>query len=149
MRSDQLKRRQFVTLLGGAAAASSSLWPLAVRAQQPGRVRRIGILSRGVETERIVQAERGALREGLAKLGWTEGRNVRFEFRISADDPDLLRTHAEELVRLAPDVIVVGSVPATRLVLLRTRSSDSCRNCTGAARSRRHSGRTALMRRSD
>ena len=62
------------------------------------------------------------MREGLAKLGWIEGRNVRFDLRFSADDPDRLRAHADELVRLAPDVIVVVSGPATQALLQRTRT---------------------------
>jgi putative ABC transport system substrate-binding protein len=113
-----MQRRAFITLLGGAAAA----WPLAARAQQDGRVRRIGILERGIETDRVVQAQQGAMREGLAKLGWIEGRNVRFDLRYSADDPDRLRANADALVRLAPDIIAVSSLPATRLVLQRTRT---------------------------
>jgi putative tryptophan/tyrosine transport system substrate-binding protein len=112
-----MRRREFITLLGGAAA-----WPLAARAQQDGRVRRIGILTRGVETDRVVQAQHAALRERLAELGWTEGRNVRFDRRLSDDDPDRLRAQADELVRLAPDVIVVGSLPASRALLERTRT---------------------------
>jgi putative ABC transport system substrate-binding protein len=113
-----IRRREFITLLGGAAAA----WPLAAGAQQDGRVRRIGILSRGPEIERVTQAQRRAMEEGLAKLGWIEGRNVRFDLRFSDDDPDRLRAQADELVRLAPDVIAVASVPATRALLQRTRT---------------------------
>jgi putative ABC transport system substrate-binding protein len=113
-----MRRREFITLLGGAAAA----WPLAAGAQQDGRVRRIGILSGRDEADPVTQVQQGALREGLAKLGWIEGRNVRFDLRFSADDPDRLRAHADELVRLAPDVIAVGSLPATRALLQRTRT---------------------------
>ena len=113
-----MRRREFITLLGGAAAA----WPLDVRGQQGGRVRRIGILDRGAETDRSIQARQSALREGLAKLGWIEGRNVRFDLRYSADDPDRMRAHADELVRLAPDVIAVLSSAATRVLLQRTRT---------------------------
>jgi putative tryptophan/tyrosine transport system substrate-binding protein len=105
-----MKRREFIAGLGGAVA-----WPLAARAQQAERVRRIGILSRGDTTDRILQGD------WLAKLGWIEGRNVRFD-RFSADDPDRLRVLAGELVRLAPDVIVVISLPATRMVLQQTRT---------------------------
>jgi putative ABC transport system substrate-binding protein len=113
-----MRRRDFITLLGGTAAT----WPLAARAQQGGPVRRIGILERDVATDPVVQARHGALREELAKLGWIEGRNVRFESRHSANDPERLRAHADELVGLAPDIITVGSLPATRLVLQRTRT---------------------------
>src|SRR5262245_31839215 len=113
-----MRRRGFITLLACAAAT----WPFAARAQQDGRLRRIAILTRGVETERVVQALLGALRDGLAKRGWIEGRNLRLDVRLSDDDPDLLRAHADELVRLAPDVIVSGSLPATRSVLQQTRT---------------------------
>src|SRR4051812_19553642 len=114
-----MRRREFILLLGAAAATA---WPSSARAQQGGRLRRIGILTRGIERERVVQAQLRALREGLAKLGWSEGGNVQFDVRLSDDDPDLLRAHAEELVRLAPDVIASGSLAATRSVLERTRT---------------------------
>jgi putative tryptophan/tyrosine transport system substrate-binding protein len=113
-----MQRRQFITLLGGAATA----WPLVARAQQDGRVRRIGYLDVGDEADRIVRAREGAMREGLAKLGWVEGRNVRFDIRDSARDADRLRAHADELVRLAPDVIVVVSGPAAQALLQRTQN---------------------------
>jgi putative tryptophan/tyrosine transport system substrate-binding protein len=111
-----VERRKCLVVLGGAV-----LWPLAARAQQDGRVRRIGILTRGVETAPVVQAQLGAVREGLAQRGWTEGRNVRFDIRLYDDDPDLLRAHAQELVRLAPDCIVAGSRPSTLALLQLTR----------------------------
>jgi putative ABC transport system substrate-binding protein len=116
--SPPIRRREFITFIGGAAAA----WPVAARAQQDGRVRRVGILIRGAETDRTVQAQQSALREGLAKLGWIEGRNVRIDLRYSADDPDRMRANADELVRLAPDVIAVNSEAATRTLLQRTRT---------------------------
>jgi putative ABC transport system substrate-binding protein len=77
-----MKRREFIALIGGAAA-----WPVRARAQQAERVRRIGILWRGDVNEGVVQTLRGVLLGGLAKLGWIEGRNVRFDLRYSADDP--------------------------------------------------------------
>ena len=107
-----IARRSFITFLASAAA-----WPLAARAQQ---MRRIGILQRGDGNDPVVQVQLDALREELAKLGWFDGRNVRFDHRFSADDPDRLRAHADELVRLAPDVIVASSRPATRALLQRT-----------------------------
>jgi putative tryptophan/tyrosine transport system substrate-binding protein len=112
-----MQRREFITLLGAAAA-----WPLDALAQQNGQVRRIGILEIGQETDRALRARWDAMREGIAKLGWTEGRNVRFDFRFSADDPDRMRAHADELVRLGPDVIAVASGPATQALLQRTRT---------------------------
>jgi putative ABC transport system substrate-binding protein len=113
-----MERRKFITLIGGLAAA----WPLDVRAQPDGRVRRIGILWRGDATEGPVQAQQGALRQELTKLGWIEGRNVRFDVRYSADDPDRMRMHADELVGLGPDVIAASSNPVTQAVLQRTRT---------------------------
>jgi putative ABC transport system substrate-binding protein len=111
-----MRRREFIALLGGAGAIA----PFAAHAQQDGRLRRIGILERGDGNDPVVQSRQGALREELAKLGWFEGRNVRFDPRFSTDDPDRLRVHADELVRLAPDVIVAPSRPATRALQQRT-----------------------------
>ncbi len=113
-----MRRRGFIALIGGAAAA----WPLEVRAQQAERVRRIGVLWRGDVTEGVVQAQQGALREELAKLGWIEGRNVRFYLRYSADNPGRFRTLADELVDLDPDVIAASSFPVAQAVLRRTRT---------------------------
>ena len=113
-----MRRRAFITLLGGAAA-----WPRAADAQQQDRrVQRIGMLEIGDEADRIVQARQRAMRDGLAKLGWTEGRNAQFDIRFSGDDADRMRTHADELVRLAPDIIAVVSGPATHALLQRTRT---------------------------
>ena len=99
-----MKRRQFITLLGGAAA-----WPLAARAQQPSGMRRIGVLMNLAENDPESQARIAAFREGLAKLGWTEGRNVQIEYRWIAGDPDRARAYAAELVKLNPDVIFAGT----------------------------------------
>ena len=112
-----MRRREFIGLLSGAAAL-----PLAAHAQQDGRVRRIGILDVSDETDHIVQARWGATREVLAKLGWVEGRNVRFDLRFSASDPDRRRSHADELVRVAPDVICVAGGPAAQALLQRTQT---------------------------
>jgi putative ABC transport system substrate-binding protein len=113
-----MRRREFITLLGGAAA----MWPLAARAQQDGLMRRVGILDRGDEGDPAVQLRHGAMREGLAKLGWIEGRNVRFDSRFAIDSPDRLRAQADELVHLAPDAIAVNTLQATRTLLQRTRN---------------------------
>jgi len=123
-----MRRRDFIAGLGGAAA-----WPLAARAQQADRVRRIGILDVAVETDRDAQAHHDVMREELAKLGWIEGRNVRFDLRFSAGDPDRIRVHADQLVRLAPDVIAVTSWAATRTLLQRTRTIPIVFNNVGDA----------------
>src|SRR5262252_8724487 len=106
--SESMQRRSFLALLGTSAAAA---WPVAAGAQQ---VRRIGVLFNGVENDRIQQAMLGELREGLATLGWIEGRNLRIELRWGASDPDRLEAHARELVSLAPVVIVADAGVATR-----------------------------------
>src|SRR5262252_8036037 len=110
-----LRRREFITLLGGAAA-----WPLAAGAQQFERMRRIGWLI--ARAESVSQADRAAFQEALAKLGWTEGRNLRIDLRFAADDPDHIRAFAMELVGLAPDVIVTGAAVATRAVQQQTQT---------------------------
>jgi putative ABC transport system substrate-binding protein len=112
-----MRRREFIAGLGSVAA-----WPLAASAQQDGRVRQVGILDVAAETDRIAQTLHEVMREELAKLGWIEGRNVRFDLRFSAGDPDRMRAHADELVRLAPDVIAATSLAATRTLLQRTRT---------------------------
>jgi putative tryptophan/tyrosine transport system substrate-binding protein len=102
----KLKRRTFITLLGGAAAA----WPLAARAQQPnkfGRVGRLSPLSFAAETPML-----GGLRQGLSELGWIEGQNLAFELRFADGNVDRLPQLADELVRANVDVIVTGSSPA-------------------------------------
>jgi putative ABC transport system substrate-binding protein len=105
MQLDQLKRREFITLLGGAAAA----WPLAARAQQSEQMRRIGVLIGAIETDPESQARIVAFKEGLQALGWTDGRNVHIDYRFSSADLDLTRKSAAELVGLTPDVILANS----------------------------------------
>jgi putative tryptophan/tyrosine transport system substrate-binding protein len=101
-----MQRRDFITLLGGSAA----VWPLAARAQQDGRVRRIGFLSTGARTDASGQQQRlGAFRRGLAELGWTEGRNLVIEERWAEDDAGHLRASAAELVGLRPEAIFVAN----------------------------------------
>jgi putative tryptophan/tyrosine transport system substrate-binding protein len=102
-----MRRREFITLLGGAAAA----WPLPTRAQQPERMRRIGVLWPYTEADPDSRSRIASLRRALQDLGWTEGRNLRFDYRwgASAEDRDRIRRYAAELVALAPDVIVAGS----------------------------------------
>ena len=109
-----MRRRDFVTLLGGAAT-----WPLAARAQQSERERRVGMLT---GLDQSYQAFAAAFREGLSKLGWVEGHNLMTELRFGAGDADAIRTYAAELVSLAPDVIVTTTVPATKAVQQQTRT---------------------------
>ena len=114
----QLKRRQFITLLGGAAVA----WPLGVRAQQPGRMKRIGVLmSRPADDPETVSSVT-AFAQGLQELGWTVGRNVRIDHRWDASDADRMRRGATELVALAPDVILAQSGVVTGVLLQTTRT---------------------------
>jgi putative tryptophan/tyrosine transport system substrate-binding protein len=108
-----VRRREFITLLGGAAA----VWPLAARAQQSEPMRRIGVLMATAADEPESQARLAAFLQGLQQLGWTDGRNVRIDYRWSAGDAARLRRDAAELVALAPDVVLAG-VGATATTLL-------------------------------
>jgi putative tryptophan/tyrosine transport system substrate-binding protein len=106
-----MRRRQFMTLLGGAAA-----WPLAAHAQQPERMRRIGVLMNLTADDPESSARITAFAQGLAELGWTVGRNVQIEYRYFAGDADSARRYAAELVAFAPDVILAqGSQPVALL----------------------------------
>jgi ABC-type uncharacterized transport system substrate-binding protein len=106
-------RREFITLLGGAAA-----WPVAAHAQQPERMRRIGVLMAATADDREFQPRMEAFQQGLALLGWTEGRNVRVETRWAGSNADDIRKHAVELAALAPDAILAGSGTTTVAPLL-------------------------------
>src|SRR5215813_14741609 len=113
-----MRRREFITLLGGAAS-----WPLAARAQQGDRVRRIGVLMAHPESDPEFKAYLGAFREGLQKLGWTEGRNIRIDSRWGAlDDPESRKRSARELVALQPDLILTQNTPPTASMLQQTRT---------------------------
>jgi putative ABC transport system substrate-binding protein len=118
MQFDQLNRREFITLLGGAAA-----WPLTARAQQPERKRRIGVLMGYAESDLDAQARLAAFRDGLQKLGWAEGRNIQIDTRwpIPADLESMQR-FAKELVTLQPDVILSHITPTTTALLQQTRT---------------------------
>src|SRR5262249_43572357 len=98
-RGDRMSRREFITLLGGAAA-----WPLAVCAQQRDRVRRLGVLISGEENDPLPKTMISAFTQALADLGWTDGRNVRIELRWGGDDINRMRL-TQELVGLQPDII--------------------------------------------
>jgi putative ABC transport system substrate-binding protein len=109
-----IRRRDFITLLGGAAA-----WPLAARAQQAEPVRRVGYLIGGANAP-IRQSQIAAFRERLAMLGWVEGGNLRMDYRFTGGDPDRLAGYAEELVNLRPDLILAETGAAARAVQQRT-----------------------------
>ena len=97
-----MRRREFITLLGGAAAA----WPLAGHAQQSERMRRIGVLQAADDS--VAQARVAAFRQALQQLGWTEGRNLQIDYRWSGGNVADTRKYAAELVALSPDVILTN-----------------------------------------
>jgi ABC-type uncharacterized transport system substrate-binding protein len=113
-----MRRREFITLLGGAAVA----WPLAARAQQAERVRRIGVLMAYAEGDREGAGFVATFREGLQQLGWAEGRNIRIDFRWAALDAELMQRFAKELVALQPDIILSNTTPTTTALLQQTRT---------------------------
>jgi putative ABC transport system substrate-binding protein len=107
-----MKRRKFITLLGGAAVA----WPLAARAQQPERMRRVGVLMGYAESDAAAQTQVAALRQELRKLGWEEGRNIRLDVRFPAADAGKVRAILMELMSLTPDVLVSNTNLVTAVV---------------------------------
>ena len=113
-----MKRRDFIALLGGAAAA----WPLAARAQQRERMRRIGVLMSLTADDPEVPARVAALAQGLADLGWTIGRNLQIDYRWGAGDADHSRRYAAELLALVPDVILAVASPAVAALQQATRT---------------------------
>jgi putative ABC transport system substrate-binding protein len=112
-----MRRRNFITLLGGAA-----VWPLAARAQQPERMRRVGILIPAASDDLEYQAFVGAFLQALAQLGWTDGRNVRIDTRWATTDAAEIRRHAAELAALAPDVILAPAATTVGPLLQVTRT---------------------------
>jgi len=113
MHFDRFKRRQFITLFGAAAAA----WPLAGRAQQPERIRRISILLNSAPDDPKFQTWVGAFLQTLAVLGWTIGRNVRIDTRWTGANAAEARRHAAELAAVAPDVILAHGASTVRPLL--------------------------------
>jgi putative ABC transport system substrate-binding protein len=112
-----MKRREFITLLGGAAA-----WPLVARAEQRNRVRRIGVLVPYDENDPLAKARLSEFTQALADLRWTDGRNVRMDIRWAGGDTNRIRALARELVGLQPDVMLASGTPATVAVQRETRT---------------------------
>jgi putative ABC transport system substrate-binding protein len=112
-----MHRRGFITILGGAAAA----WPLAARAEKNG-VRRVGVIMGFAENDEVWQAYLASFRQGLQELGWTDGRNIRFDYRFTGDSEERMRAMAEEVVGLTPDVILVSTNSVVSATLKATRS---------------------------
>jgi len=111
-----IRRREFITLIGGAAAA----WPLAARAQQPERMRRIGVLMGVEDPQNRLRIE--AFVQRLRQLGWIEGRNVQIDYRWGVGDADRIRRSAAELVALAPDVMLTSGSATLGALLQATRA---------------------------
>jgi putative ABC transport system substrate-binding protein len=105
-----VRRRDFIALFGGAAAF---VWPLATRAQQPGRVYRVGMLTGQPEADPENASRLAAFRQALGKFGWLEGQNLQIDIRWGAGDPGRMRVLAKELSGLSPDIVVAESTPAT------------------------------------
>jgi putative tryptophan/tyrosine transport system substrate-binding protein len=118
MQFDQLNRRELILALGGAAAG----WPLAARAQQPGRIRRIGVLMGIAESDPTRQSFVSAFTQSLADLGWRDGDNIRIDYRWGAGDNDRIRSFARELVELQPDLIVAHTTPVVAALKQQTRT---------------------------
>jgi putative tryptophan/tyrosine transport system substrate-binding protein len=113
-----MKRREFITLLGGGALG----WPLAARGQQTAGVKRIGVLMSVGENDLDWQPHVTAFDRRLKELGWADGRNLRIEYRWGAGNVDRMRVHAAELVGLAPDLILANSAPVLAVVQQETRA---------------------------
>jgi putative tryptophan/tyrosine transport system substrate-binding protein len=113
-----MKRREFITLIGGAAAA----WPLAARAQQSGRLRRVGIVMPYAKGDSEVEPRVRAFKQELAKLGWTEGGNIQFEEHWTTDNMDMVRVQAASLVASNPDIIVTSGGRVVPIFMRLTRS---------------------------
>jgi putative tryptophan/tyrosine transport system substrate-binding protein len=107
-----MRRRELITLVGGVAAT----WPLAARAQQPERMRRVGVVMAYAESDPNGQLQVTAFRQQLQKLGWIEGTNITIDFRYAADDPGRIRAFAVELLGLVPDVMVANSNVVTAIL---------------------------------
>jgi putative tryptophan/tyrosine transport system substrate-binding protein len=118
MLGETMRRREFITLLGSAAA----VWPLAARAQQDDRMRRIAVLMAYAESDSEAQAWVAAFREGLQKLGWTEGRIIGINVRWATGDTETIQRFAKELVASQPELLLASSTPPTAALLQQTRT---------------------------
>src|SRR5215469_13726520 len=116
MQFSQLKRREFITLLGGAAAA----WPLAAQAQRDGPIPHVAVLLAEQEDDPDLRARLAGLRSGLERLGWFEGRNIRITYRYAEGGPDRFQPLAKELVAIHPELIVAQTPPVVAAVLRET-----------------------------
>jgi putative ABC transport system substrate-binding protein len=112
-----LSRREFIALFGCAAA-----WPLAGHAQQPERIRRLGVLLLWAENDPMARASVTAFAQALGRFGWLEGKNIRIDYRFAAGDPTLFKTYAVELVGLMPDVLLAGASLAIAALRQQTRT---------------------------
>jgi putative ABC transport system substrate-binding protein len=117
MQFDQLHRREFITLLGGAAA-----WPLAARAQPVERVRRVGVFMDLAEDDQEGQTRVAAFRDGMKALDWIEGRNVNYDYRWTAGNPPVMERYAAELLTLKPEVIMNGGLPTLAVMQKQTQT---------------------------
>jgi putative tryptophan/tyrosine transport system substrate-binding protein len=117
-----MQRRSFITLLGGAAAISTSAWPRFARAQQPNRARRIGFLMNGRPNEEIYLSYVNVFTQNLQKLGWRDRDNIQVDLRWGEGDVERMRVYAIELVGLAPDIIIASGTPNLTAVLRATRT---------------------------
>src|SRR4029078_1425932 len=112
-----MRRRIFITVLGGAA-----IWPFATRAQKSDGVRRVGVIMGFAENDEVWQGYLATFRKALQDLGWTDGRNIRFDYRFTGENEERMRHMAEEIVSLAPDVILASSNSVVSATLNATRS---------------------------
>jgi len=123
----KMKRREFIALLGGAAVA----WPLMAHAQQPERVRRVGMLMGYAEEDHEVRARVSAFEQALKELGWTSGRNIQFTYRWERGDTERMRVYAAELMDLAPDVVLTATTSALAAVRRETRTRSGRQRLCG------------------
>ena len=112
-----MRRREFISVLCSAVAS-----PLAGHAQQPDRMRRVGVLLPFTENDPLTRAIVTAFAQALGRLGWIEGKNIRIDYRFAAGDPALLNTLAAELVGLSPDAILASATPAAEALRQQTRT---------------------------